>query len=107
MQRPFKHSIKQSYHEFIVQDMLEWIEKNEPVLAVDKRIKTVRDQSVTWLWNAYNAVNSQALVKKVRDNELPGIPAVDLQSQSLSKCVVYVGGIYPMKVSHPLMLERN
>src|ERR1700678_2935326 len=71
MQRPFKHSVKRSYHKSIVQDMLRRIEKKEPVLTVDKRIKTVRDQSVTWLWNAYNVVNDKALVKKVWSINLP------------------------------------
>ena len=36
IQHPFKHSIKRSYHESIIRDMLERIEKDEPLLVVDK-----------------------------------------------------------------------
>jgi DDE superfamily endonuclease len=109
IQRPFKHSVKQSYHESIVQEMLARIEKNEPVLAVDKRIKIVWDQSVTWLWNTYNVVNNKALVKKVWSIDLLRVSGINNQSKPAShlRCVVYVGGTYPMKVLPPSMPERN
>jgi hypothetical protein len=109
MQRPFKHSIKRSYHESIVQYMLARIENNEPDLAVDKRIKTIRDQSVTWLWNAYNAVNTMALVKKVRVMDLPCVSVTDDPSKpaSLLRCVVYMGGTCPTRASPPSRPERN
>ena len=65
IQRPFKHSIKRSYHESVITEMLEKIEKDSPVLTVDKSIATLRNRSVTWLWNAFNAINKPDLIKKV------------------------------------------
>ena len=59
IQCPFKHSIKRSFHKSIVHDVLERIEKNKPMLAVDKQIKSVCDQSIIWLWNANNMVNNK------------------------------------------------
>ncbi|KAF8193422.1 hypothetical protein BJ912DRAFT_241100 [Pholiota molesta] len=64
IQRPFKHSMKRSYHEAVVNEMLESISTNEAAGILDKRLKTVRDRSVTWLWNAYRAVNHVNLVRK-------------------------------------------
>ena len=73
IQRPFKHSMKRSYHESVITEMLEKIEKDSPVLTIDKSIATLRMRSVTWLWNAYNAINKPDLIKKVnifRDCEM-------------------------------------
>ena len=66
IQRPFKHVIKRSYHEAVVNEMVEKLESGSTLLTTDKRIKIVRDRSVSWLWNAYIAVNKVDLVKKVR-----------------------------------------
>ena len=44
---------------------------------VDKQIKTVHDQSVTWLWNAYNVVNDKALVKKVWSINWPHVSKIN------------------------------
>ena len=63
--------------------MLARIKNNEPDLAVDKRIKTIRNQSVTWLWNAYNVVNTMALVKKVHVIDLPCVSVTDDPSKLL------------------------
>ena len=41
IQRPFKHSIKCSYHESVITEMLEKIEKDSPVLTVNKSIVTL------------------------------------------------------------------
>ncbi|KAF8173665.1 hypothetical protein BJ912DRAFT_859179 [Pholiota molesta] len=56
--------MKRSYHEAVVKEMLESISANEVAGILDKRLKTVRDRSVTWLWNAYRAVNNVELVRK-------------------------------------------
>lgn len=71
IQRPFKLSVKRSYHEDIVSELLEQIDGCEEGQAVTFHFKDqvgfLRDRSVRWLWNAFNAVNKPALVKKVSD----------------------------------------
>ena len=86
--------------------MLEQIERDEPLLVVDKRIKSVHDQSVTWLWNAYNVVNNQTLVKKVCTIDLPHVTGNDHTASPL-RCVEYVGGTYRMKALRPLMPKET
>jgi hypothetical protein len=66
IQRPFKHSVKRSYHESVVEEMLKRMNEDLPFLTVDKRIKVLRDRSVKWLWNAYQVINNKELVKKVK-----------------------------------------
>lgn len=66
IQQPFKHVIKRSYHEAVVDEMVQKLESGLTLLTTDKHIKIVQDCSVSWLWNAYNTVNKVALVKKVR-----------------------------------------
>ena len=68
IQRPFKHSIKCSYHEDVVSNVLSQLENNadSDLVTLDTRLGVLRDQSTRWLWNAYQAVNNKALVKKVR-----------------------------------------
>lgn len=69
IQRPYKLSIKRSYHEDVVNSMLQQIdahENGEPeILNFDEHLGALRDSSVRWLWNAYNTVNEPKLVKKV------------------------------------------
>ena len=67
MQRMFKHACKRAYHEDIVKNMLKKLDAGEDVLTIDKAIKTVRDGSVRWLWNAYTSLNDPKIVKKVSD----------------------------------------
>jgi len=45
IQRPFKLSIKRSYHEDIVNEVLKQIDSGELVTSLDNRIKTLRDRS--------------------------------------------------------------
>ena len=65
IQRPFKLSLKRSYHESVVNEMLQQIDSNDPNVFFDTKIGKLRNGSVTWLWNAYRAVNKPELVKKV------------------------------------------
>ena len=65
IQRPFKLSVKRSYHEDIVNEVLTKIDAGEPMTSLDNRIKTLRDRTPRWLWNAYQAVNKPELVRKV------------------------------------------
>lgn len=66
IQRPFKHSIKRSYHEDVVSKILSQLESKADVVTLDTHLGVLRDQSTRWLWNAYQAVNNVALVKKVK-----------------------------------------
>ena len=61
----FKHSIKRSYHEAVVEEMMKQIKVGE-VITIDKCLHTLCDRSTGWLWNAFNTVNNTNLVKKVR-----------------------------------------
>lgn len=66
IQRPFKLSVKRSYQEDVVSEMLNQL-GNEEVSAVniDTRLPVLRDQSTRWIWNAYKAISREELVKKV------------------------------------------
>ena len=86
IQRPFKQSIKRSYHEGIVEDMLEQIDNDLPIALVDKRLKTVCDRSVIWLWNTYNSINNKDLVKKVGEEHTLLLETEDLMAKFTGKC---------------------
>lgn len=62
--RPFKQSIKVSYHADLVDDFLDQMKENR-ALAFDTHIGPLRNASVGWLWNAYQVVQKEELVKKV------------------------------------------
>ncbi|KAI9508686.1 hypothetical protein F5148DRAFT_1148832 [Russula earlei] len=49
-------------------EMWEKIDLDSPVLTIDKTIVTLRNHSMTWLWNTFNAVNTPDLVKKDKEN---------------------------------------
>ena len=65
IQRPFKLSLKRSYHEDIVSEILKQFEKKIEPIQIDTRISALRDRSTRWLWNAYKAISNEALIKKV------------------------------------------
>ena len=65
IQRFLKLSTKRSYHEDIVIDIGNQIDAGKTTLSVDDHLGTMRDSSVRWLWNAFNAINNKELVKKV------------------------------------------
>lgn len=65
IQRPLKLSVKKSYHEDIVEDLMSKENKGTSTPALKEGIKDLRDRTPRWLWNAYNAVNDQKLVQRV------------------------------------------
>ena len=71
IQRPFKLSTKRSYHQDLVKEIFNQHqnspeqEKEWKPILIDKRIATLRDRSVCWLWNAFQDVNKKDLIKKV------------------------------------------
>ncbi|KAI0071325.1 hypothetical protein K474DRAFT_1607106 [Panus rudis PR-1116 ss-1] len=99
IQQPFKHVVKQAYHEFIVRELTAQMTANqgdEDLAAIlDTRVGVLRDASVSWLWNAWTALNRPDLVKKVREvtvtvQLLPTLSSVFVRRL---KCVVYASGI--------------
>jgi len=74
IQRSFKHSIKRSYHQTMVEQMLEQMKDGKLDVAFDKRVGVLRDQSVGWLWDAFNSLNKKDFVKRVRTFPALSIP---------------------------------
>lgn len=65
IQRPFKLSLKRSYHEDIVADVVDQLKAGGEVVSIDTRLAVIRDRSVRWIWNAYQTIKNTDLVKKV------------------------------------------
>jgi hypothetical protein len=87
IQRVFKHSLKRSYHEDIVKIMTAQIESEAEALIFDRRRGFLRDMSVKWLWDAYQAVNKPEIVRKVgtdSENDSENLPIGWLQAFALS-----------------------
>ena len=60
-----KLSIHRSYNEDVVKEMSGQIKEKGKILSVDAQLPVVRDCSVRWLFNAYQAINNEKLVMKV------------------------------------------
>ena len=65
IQRIFKHSLKQSYHKDVVAGILKQIDDGADTIQIKKAVGGLRDQSVTWLWNVFQTLNKEVIVKKV------------------------------------------
>jgi hypothetical protein len=67
--RPFKQSIKVSYHADLVDDFLGQMKDNESdgELKFDAHIGALRDASIGWIWNAYRVIQNKVLIEKVRN----------------------------------------
>jgi len=75
-QRIFKHSTRNSAHEDVVKEVLEKLEQGDSVqsIAVDAKLKILRNRTVGWLWKAYTQLNKPEIVKKVRNIPIsPGL----------------------------------
>jgi hypothetical protein len=64
IQRPLKLSIRKSYHEDIVNEFVSELNKGNNSPSLKEALGVIRDRSVQWLWNAYNTINNEKLVKK-------------------------------------------
>ncbi|KAJ7050612.1 hypothetical protein C8F01DRAFT_1344185 [Mycena amicta] len=60
--RPFKQSMKTSYHAGLVDGLLGQMDRNEP-LHFDTHVGPLRDSSVEWMWTAYKFIQKPELVK--------------------------------------------
>ncbi|KAF8240865.1 hypothetical protein L208DRAFT_1230834 [Tricholoma matsutake] len=69
IQHPLKLSLKCLYHEDVVNQFLTQFDEKEDgepeALIFNETPGMLRDSSVQWLWDAFNAVNKPNLVKKV------------------------------------------
>ena len=65
IQRPLKLSIKRSYHEDVVQELMLQAKNGNSTPMLKEGIKDLRDRTPRWLWNAYNALNNKELIQKV------------------------------------------
>ena len=65
IQCPLKLLAKRSYHKDVVQEMLVQIDKKSEIFTIDDWIMILQNQSVRWLWNAYNSVNKKEIIQKV------------------------------------------
>jgi hypothetical protein len=61
----FKHSLKRSYHQDIVTEILDQIDNGDEHITVEKKLGVLQDRSVGWLWDAYETLNNAQTVKKV------------------------------------------
>ena len=49
----------------MVEDMLSRMDTDMANLKVDTKLGVLQDQSVGWLWDAFNALNNKDFVQKV------------------------------------------
>jgi hypothetical protein len=66
IQRVLKHSLKRSYHKDVVVVILNQMD-DDVKISIDRKLGVMRDQSVSWMWNAYQMLNKPEIVKKVNE----------------------------------------
>jgi hypothetical protein len=97
IQRPFKLSVKRSYQEDIVTEMLNQLSNKEgSAVNIDTRLPVLRDQSTRWIWNAYKAVSREELVKKVTHPTTKSLVTNTHKNDRRSKTVLSENGTSPM-----------
>ena len=57
--------MRKSYHEDIIDEFLSELDKGNTAPALKDGLGVIRDLSVCWMWNAYNTINNEKLIKKV------------------------------------------
>jgi hypothetical protein len=60
-----KHLLKQSYHEDVVVAVLKQPD-DEVDIKIGKKLGVLWDQSVSWMWKAYQLLNNPVIIKKVK-----------------------------------------
>jgi hypothetical protein len=66
IQRIFKHSLRRSYHEDVIEEVLTQIDNGAETIELEKKLGVLRDRTVRWMWEAYGMLNKPEIVKKVR-----------------------------------------
>jgi hypothetical protein len=95
IQRLFKHSLKRSYHEDIVEEILGKIDSGQEKIIIEKKLEVLRDRSVKWLVDAYNTINNEQIVKKVRLRT--HLTTFVHTGSRLSRCAVLGSSTYRMR----------
>ena len=65
IQQPPKLSTRKSCHKDIINNFLKELDKGNPMLSLNDSLGVICDQSMRWMWNAYQALDNKELVKKV------------------------------------------
>lgn len=76
IQRPLKLSLKRSGHLDMVNEVTEQLTQPEVdprTVKVDTTVGVLRDRSVAWLVNAYDAINNKCLILKVGNHSPRGL----------------------------------
>ncbi|KAF7344777.1 DDE superfamily endonuclease [Mycena venus] len=82
MNRPLKHAIRRSFHEDMVAEYLQQIDvakKEKTEIKFDRTMKSLRNNSVGWIWDAWQAINDVDLIKAA-------INDVDLIKAAFKSC---------------------
>ena len=68
IQRVLKHAMRRTALSHVVNETVAHLEKNEDpgTIMLTKKIRDLRNRSVEWLVDGYNAINNRDFVKKVR-----------------------------------------
>ncbi len=98
IQRPLKLSIKRSYHEDVVNDVLAQLDQNAEVVVLGGTRAQLRNNSVRWLVNAYRDLNKPDLVKKVFIRTCIPLWSLSPFSPRHSSFALFAGGIFRMPV---------
>lgn len=103
-QRGFKLSLKRSYHEDLVQEILDQKKAGAKIITLDTRLPLLRDRSVRWLWNAYKVLNKKAFIQKVRRTFKD---TWSHPSYRLSRLVVFENGTCLGNLSQVMQLAKS
>lgn len=66
-QRIFKHALKQSAHDDVVQEVLQQLKipgKQLDDVIIDTTLGVLRNHTVKWMWNAFEKLNKPKIIKK-------------------------------------------
>ncbi len=64
IQHILKHSLKPSYHEDVVDEILGQINKGNAEIKIRKVLGVWQNRTVRWLWNAFVTINKPEVIKR-------------------------------------------
>jgi hypothetical protein len=67
VQRLFKHSMKRTAHEDVVQEVIGKLKSGTLAkeVSIDSKLSVLRDRTVHWMWRAFTELNNPAIIRKV------------------------------------------
>ncbi|KAF8196183.1 hypothetical protein BJ912DRAFT_1056612 [Pholiota molesta] len=86
LQRLFKHSMKRTAHEDVVQEVIRKLESGTLAeeISIDSKLSVLRNRTVHWMWHAYTELNNPTIIKKAWKMCRVGINDADLSYESLT-----------------------